>query len=156
MFPCVRRSTTAVQIFLAALALVALPSAAAAQGPGVGVRAGASVDPDQFYVGGHYETGALVEQLHFRPNVEVGFGDDLTALGFNLEFVYKIPIDGPWSLYAGGGPALNIYSFDGNSETDGGVNFLFGAETSNGLMFEVKVGAIDSPELKFGVGFTWR
>jgi hypothetical protein len=143
-----------VQIFLAALAIVALPSIAAAQG--VGVRAGASVDPDQFYLGGHYETPALVEQLHFRPNVEVGFGDDITALGLNLEFVYKIPIDGPWSLYAGGGPALNVYSFNDNSETDGGLNFVFGAETSNGLMFEVKVGAIDSPELKFGVGFTWR
>jgi hypothetical protein len=131
-----------------------LPSAAAAQG--AGVRAGASVDPDQFYVGGHYETGALVQRLHFRPNLEVGFGDDVTTVGANLEFVYKIPLDGPWSLYAGGGPALNIYSFDDDSETDGGLNLLFGAETSNGLMFEVKVGAINSPEVKFGVGYTWR
>jgi hypothetical protein len=141
-------------LLLAALALLALPSVAAAQGPGV--RAGASVDPDQFYIGGHYETGALVEQLHFKPNVELGFGDDVTAVGLNLEFVYKVPIDGPWSLYAGGGPALNIYSFDNRSDTDGGLNFLVGAETSTGLMFEVKVGAIDSPQIKFGVGFTWR
>ena len=153
MSRCGRRNTVLSCVF-AALALVALPSTAAAQG--VGVRAGASVDPDQFYIGGHYETRPLVEQLHFRPNLEVGFGDDLTAVGVNLEFVYKIPIDGPWSLYAGGGPALNIYSFDDESETDGGLNVLFGAETSNGLFFEVKVGAIDSPDLKFGVGFTWR
>ena len=153
MSRCGRRNTV-VSCVLAALALVALPSTAAAQG--VGVRAGASVDPDQFYIGGHYETRPLVERLHFRPNLEVGFGDDLTAVGVNLEFVYKIPIDGPWSLYAGGGPALNIYSFDDTSETDGGLNVLFGAETTNGLFFEVKVGAIDSPDLKFGVGFTWR
>jgi hypothetical protein len=143
-----------VSFVLATLALVALPSAAAAQGPGV--RAGASVDPDQFYVGGHYETQALVERLHFKPNLEVGFGNDVTAVGVNLEFVYKIPIDGPWNLYAGGGPALNIYSFDDDSETNGGLNLLFGAETTNGLFFEVKLGAIDSPDLKFGVGFTWR
>lgn len=154
MFPSVRTRTITLSFFLGALSLVALPSSAAAQG--VGVRAGASVDPDQFYVGGHYETGALVERLHFRPNLEVGFGDDLTAIGVNLEFVYKIPIDGPWSLYAGGGPALNLYSFNDETETDGGVNVLFGAETSNGLFFEVKVGAIDSPDVKFGVGYTWR
>ena len=36
------------------LAVVASASPAAAQGPGV--RAGVSVDPDQFYIGGHYET----------------------------------------------------------------------------------------------------
>jgi hypothetical protein len=136
------------------LALVALPSGAAAQGPGV--RAGASVDPDQFYVGGHYETGALVQRLHFRPNLEVGFGDDITLVGVNLEFAYKIPLDGPWNLYAGGGPALNIYSFNDDSETDGGLNLLFGAETATGLFFEVKAGAINSPDVKFGIGYTWR
>ena len=151
-FACHRN--TGLSIVLAGLALVALPSSTAAQG--VGVRAGASVEPDQFYVGGHYETNALVERLHFRPNVELGFGDDLTAIGLNMEFVYKIPIDGPWSVYAGAGPALNIYSFNDDSETDGGLNFIFGAETSNGLLFEAKIGAIDSPELKFGVGYTWR
>lgn len=149
-----RLRSTALSMCLAALALVALPASAAAQGPGV--RAGASVDPDQFYVGGHYETRALVQRLHFRPNLEIGFGDDVTTVGLNLEFVYKIPIEGPWNLYAGGGPALNIYSFDDDSETNGGLNLLFGAETSTGLLFEVKVGAIDSPEVKFGVGYTWR
>ena len=151
-FTCHRH--TVLSLCFAALTFVALPSSAAAQGPGV--RAGASIDPDQFYLGGHYETRPLAEQLYFRPNVEVGFGDDLTAIGMNLEFVYKIPVDGPWSLYAGAGPALNIYSFNDESETDGGLNVLFGAETSNGLFFEFKVGAIDSPDLKFGVGYTWR
>jgi hypothetical protein len=154
MFRFMRHRTTALSFFFAALALVALPSNASAQGPGI--RAGASVDPDQFYVGGHYETRPLVEQLHFRPNLEVGFGDDITALGVNLEFVYKVPIDGPLTLYAGAGPALNIYSFNDDSETDGGLNVLFGAETANGLLFEIKLGAIDSPDLKFGVGYTWR
>lgn len=153
MFSSVRLWKLGASFFLAALFLT-VPAAVSAQG--VGVRAGASVDPDQFYFGGHYETAPLVEQLHFRPNVEVGFGDDITLVGFNLEFAYKIPLDGPWSLYAGGGPALNIYSFNDDNETDGGLNLLFGAETTNGLMFEVKVGAINSPDVKFGVGFTWR
>ena len=50
----------------------------------------------------------------------------------------------------------NIYSFNDDSDAEGGLNFVFGAKRSRGLFFEVKVGAIDSPDLKFGVGYTWR
>jgi hypothetical protein len=131
-----------------------MPSVAAAQGPGL--RAGASVDPDQFYLGGHYETTPLVNRLYFKPNAELGFGDDLTTLGLNFEFVYKFPVASPWSFYAGAGPALNVFFFDNDSEAEGGLNFVFGAETRRGLFFEMKVGVIDSPDLKFGVGYTWR
>lgn len=145
---------TVVSIFLAALGLVVVPSPAAAQGPGV--RAGVSADPDQFYGGGHYESNALVERLHFKPNLEVGFGDDLTHLGFNFEFIYEVPVSGPWSLYGGAGPAINIYSFDDDSDTEAGFNVLFGAETDGGLFFELKLGAIDSPDLKLGIGYTWK
>lgn len=140
---------------LVVLASAAWPAPAAAQG--LGVRAGASVDPDQFYFGGHYESRPLVEQLHFKPNLEIGIGDDVTTVGLNLEFVYKIPIDGsPWSLYAGGGPAVNFYSFNNNSTTEGGLNVLVGVEAAQGLFFELKLGALDSPDVKVGVGYTWR
>lgn len=145
-------------VVLVAGLMAALPSVAEAQGPGV--RAGVSTGPDQVYVGGHYESGALADRLHFKPNAEIGVGDDLTTVALNFEFVYKVPIDGPWSFYAGGGPAINIYSFDtgfdDESETEGGLNFLVGLETTRGLFFEAKFGAIDSPDFKFGVGYTWR
>lgn len=139
---------------VAAVALLASAAPAAAQAPGV--RAGASVNPDQFYVGGHVETAPIVDRLHFRPNAEIGFGDDLTTIALNLEFIYKAPINSDWTLYGGAGPAVNFYSFDDDTTTDGGLNFLFGAETATGLFFEIKLGAIDSPEMKFGVGYTWR
>jgi hypothetical protein len=151
------RVNTRVAVFLGILfLLMALPAPAAAQAPGV--RAGISVDPDQFYVGGHYETGPLVDRLHFKPNLELGFGDDVTHVGINFEFVYKFLTRNQWTLYAGGGPAINFYSFDDidESDTEPGINALFGVEASNGLFFEVKLGAIDSPELKFGVGWTFR
>ena len=136
---------------LALLVVVASPAAGQA-----GVRGGVSVNPDQFYVGGHYETGALVDRLHFKPNLEVGVGDDITHVGFNFEFVYKFDTQTPWTLYAGGGPALNLYSFNDQSDTEPGFNLLFGAEAPRGLFFEVKIGALDSPDVKFGVGWTFR
>jgi hypothetical protein len=60
------------------------------------------------------------------------------------------------NLYAGGGPALNIFMTDDDSDTEAGFNVLVGMETSKGLFFEFKIGAMDSPDLKFGVGYTWR
>jgi hypothetical protein len=137
-------------------ALFVIVSATTASAQGVGVRAGVSVDPDQFYFGGHYETEPLVDRLRFRPNVEVGLGDDVTLVGLNIEFAYYFPTKTPWRFYAGGGPALNIIDFHDNTDTEAGFNFLAGAQSRQGLFVEFKIGLDSSPELKFGVGFTWR
>jgi len=150
----VTRSITRLSFLLGALFILTVPAAA----QDAGLRGGLSVDPDQFYFGGHIETSPLVDRIHFRPNVEVGFGDDITLIGANMEFVYKFPNRRDWGLYAGGGPALNVYMFDNvdDSETDAGLNLLLGVENSRGLFFEFKMGLIDSPDFKFGVGWTFR
>jgi hypothetical protein len=150
----VTRFVSGLSFLLAVLVVSSVPAAA----QDAGVRGGISVDPDQFYFGGHIETSALVDRVHFRPNVEIGFGDDIMLIGANMEFVYKFPSRSGWGLYAGGGPALNIYTFDDvdDSETEGGFNIVIGAEQDRGLFFEFKIGAIDSPDFKFGVGWTFR
>jgi hypothetical protein len=130
--------------------LLCLAPRAAAQG--AGVRVGASGDPDQFYVGAHVETGAIADRLHFRPNVEVGFGDGVTLVAINFEFAYKFPSRQPWAVYAGGGPALNLFFFDRNNEAEGGFNFMVGLEHRSGFFGEVKAGALRSPNVKLGVG----
>lgn len=147
-------SITRLSFLLAAVLFLGTP-AAAQDG---GLRGGLTVDPDQFYFGGHLETSPLVDRLYFRPNVEVGFGDDLTLIAANMEFVYKLPSRGGWGIYAGGGPALNVYMYDGddNSDTDAGLNLLVGVESARGLFFEFKMGVVDSPDFKFGVGWTFR
>lgn len=138
------------------LGIVFLSSAPAAA-QGAGVRGGISVDPDQFYFGGHYETAPLIDHLYFRPNLEVGIGDDVTLFAANMEFVYKFAAKRDWTIYAGGGPALNIVTSDNNdADTNAGLNIMIGVEQRRGLFFEFKIGAIDSPDLKFGVGYTWR
>ncbi len=135
-------------------AMAATPAQAQQIAPGV--QAGVSVDPDQFYFGGHIETSPLIDRLRFRPSVDVGIGDGTTVSG-NFEFTYTFPGGRPWNLYVGGGPAINWYDFDnGRSDTEGGFNFLVGAKNNRGLFFEAKVGVEGSPELKFGVGYTFR
>lgn len=135
--------------------LVLLQTAAPTWAQEAGVRAGVSVDPDQFYVGVHGEGGPLVEQLYFRPNVELGIGDDHTVVAVNFEFAYKLPLERPWSVYLGGGPAFNVIS-NRDTEVEGGFNIVLGLEHSRGLFVEFKVGALDSPDLKFGIGYTFR
>lgn len=141
--------------FASTAALLAITTAASAQT--FGVRAGASGDPDQFFVGAHAETRPIADRVTFRPNVEVGFGDNVTALGVNLEFVFRHDLpSSSWTLLAGGGPAANFYSFDSrfgdDSDFGGGLNLLVGIEHTRGVFAEVKVGLIDSPSIKFGVG----
>jgi hypothetical protein len=145
------RTSTAVAL------LVVLLAAARADAQGVGVRAGVSGSPDQFYLGLHYESAPIVEQLRFRPNAEFGLGNDQTLVALNFEFAYTVPLTrSPWSVYVGGGPALNIYRFTNDTHPEGGFNFLIGLAHRRGFFTELKVGAIDSPSVKFGVGYTFR
>jgi hypothetical protein len=140
------------------------PSPAQAQG-GFGLRAGVSADPDQFVFGAHFETAPLFDRLRFRPNAEIGVGDDVTLVALNAEFAYWLPVKSKqWGFYAGGGPAMNIYFLNANGHGPGeddtdvepGLNFMFGVQHRRGFFTELKIGAIDSPDFKFVVGYAWR
>jgi hypothetical protein len=138
---------------VASLMLCATP----ANAQSFGVRAGASANPDQFFFGGHYETKPLMEHLTFRPNIEVGFGDDVTLVAFNIEFAYWIDLKNkPWKVYLGGGPAANLYDSDTETDLQGGFNLMVGAQHRGGLFGEFKVGLIDSPDVKFTVGYAFK
>ena len=135
---------------------------ALAQGRQFGVRGGVSADPDQFFIGGHYETKPIVERLTFKPNIEIGFDDDSVLAALNFEFAWTIPVKNkPFSVYFGGGPAVNIFNRDdegqGDSDNVGpGFNFMLGLQLNQGLFFEVKLGVVDSPDFKFTVGYTFK
>jgi hypothetical protein len=132
--------------------LSAVPAAAQE----AGVRAGVSADPDQFYFGGHVETAPLFDRLHFRPNVEIGVGNDVTLVAFNIEFAYHFPTGRNWFAYAGAGPALNLIRFRGDTNSEGGFNLLLGVQHNSGLFAEIKAGLANSPNFKFGVGYAIR
>ena len=153
------RTTLAALIVLAGSAL---PASAQTH---LGLRAGVSGGPDQFVFGFHVDTPPLLEHFTFRPNVEVGVGDDRTLAAFNVEFAYWIPIpDTRWQVYFDGGPGIVISdnnggngNGNGNGDTDVGAGFNIGVGLQHGRGFfsELKVGFIDSPEVKFLVGFVF-
>lgn len=138
------------------LVVVWIAPAAAQEGPGV--RAGGSASPDQFFIGGHYVTRPLAGRLRFQPNVEAGFGSDATVAAFNAEFGFWMRLNAEWQTYVGGGPAMNLYSSHHQDTTDvkAGFNVLAGVRHRGGLFFELKVGVIDSPDVKLTVGYTIR
>jgi len=153
--PAEKEDVVVRKLLLAAILVLIGATSAAAQS--AGVRAGVSGSPDQFYFGLHYETEPLVEQVRFKPNFEVGVGNDQTLVAINLEFVGKFPIQSePWSLYFGAGPALVIDKINnGGTNTGGGFNILLGIEHKKGLFAELKVGFVDSPSIKFGIGYVF-
>ena len=153
-----RRSTWVCLLFLSAFVLAA--GTAHAQS-GFGLRAGASSTPDQFYFGAHVDVKELAENFWFRPNAEVGVGNGLTLFSLNGEFVYDFPLKSSrrWFPYVGGGPAFLIGTVKTPvgrfTDTGGGFNFLGGIRQRMGFMGEIKIGAIDSPDFKMGIGWTW-
>lgn len=148
-------------LYVVMMAGAGLVWAAPAQAQTFGVRAGASADPDQFYFGVHADTPPIADRISFRPNLEVGIGNDVTLVAANLEFVFRQALQSSqWDLLVGAGPAANFYSFSGgrgrnDSDLGGGLNLLVGIEHRDGFFGEVKVGIIDSPSVKFGVGFSF-
>ncbi len=145
-------------LFLTVFALVIVAAPAHAQVEG-GVRAGVSANPDQFFIGGHLRVARIVDELWFQPNLEAGFGDNRTLIGLNFEFAYWIPLQRRWNVYFGGGPAINVISFDRprgrDSDVEPGFNLLIGLAQRRGFLTEIKVGALDSPEVKFTLGWTF-
>ncbi len=133
---------------------------------GWGPRVGLTVNPDQVHFGAHLDFGNFARHVRFQPNVEVGFGDNLTLVCANLEAAYRFRQSWDvWSPYLGGGLGANFASWDNNghgdnSSTDLGLNVLGGIEKglSNGNRFfmEVKLGLVDeSPDAKVTIGWTF-
>ena len=148
-----------------------VPLTAQAKGPvgnAYGVRLGFSTSPDQLVLGGQMSIGEVAPSLSFDPNVELGFGDNTTIIGFNLDMHYHFDLsNSSWRPYIGAGAGINFVSFDvppgvgaDDSETDVAGAFIFGAgvPTKGGNRFftEAKLGLGSSaPDFKLLVGWNF-
>ena len=137
-----------------AAVLFALTARAEAQG--VGFQGGVSVDPEQAYVGTHFETGELFQNFRFRPGIDGGFGGDFSLAALNIEFLYHVQVGRSWSVYQGGGPAVVFVRQNERTSTHAGSFITFGFAHENGFFTDFKLGTGSAPTLKFGVGFTVR
>lgn len=100
-----RRSQKGVRPLLLFVAVLLSPIYADAQG--IGFQGGATVDPEQVFVGTHFETGEIFRNFRFRPGVDGAFGGEYSLASINIEFLYFMEFGGSgWALYQGGGPAV--------------------------------------------------
>jgi hypothetical protein len=130
---------------------------------GIGPRLGLTINPDQFHVGGHIDLGDLTNNLMMQPNLEIGFGDNVTTVAPSFEVDYRFRSDwGAWTPYLGGGAGPVFYSAkNGGSSSKLGVYLQFGigkgssGSESGHFFVEGKLGLADAPDFKATVGWTF-
>lgn len=137
-------------------AILLLMTTDRAEAQGVGFQGGVTVDPEQAFIGTHFETGELFQNFRFRPGIDGGFGGDFSLAALNIEFLYHIQVGRSWSVYQGGGPAVIFLRQNDRTSTHAGTFFTFGFAHENGFFTDFKLGTGSAPTLKFGVGFTVR
>jgi hypothetical protein len=140
---------------LAAAVLFLVTGRAEAQG--IGFQGGVTVDPEQGFVGTHFETGEIFQNFRFRPGIDGAFGGDFSLAVLNFEFLYYIDLGrSGWALYQGGGPGVIFLRRDDRTSTHAGTFASFGFAHENGFFTDYKVGGGSAPTLKFTVGYTVR
>ncbi len=115
----------------------------------------------QIHLGAHLKIGEVFPNVQFTPNVEAGFGDDVTIITLNGDLAYNFTefVAAPWNLYGGGALSFNYLNpQNGGSDTDIGLSALLGMEyafaNEHEGMVEIRVGLMDSPDFKLTFGYT--
>ena len=153
------------RVFLTAAVLTLAAAATAAAQNQVGPRLGLSINPDQFVLGGQLTVPFSEPNLLFAPNVEIGFGDNVTTFQVNGDVAYHFNEVGPnWNPYVGAGLGLIVIDFNDNfpgdnSDTELGVNIIGGLRFKNrsgsNLFTELRLGIGDLPDAKVMVGWNF-
>jgi hypothetical protein len=129
---------------------------------GLGPRVGFSISPNQFVFGGHADFGdPFPGMTWYVPVVEIGVGDHETFTSLGTDLIYRFRDRwGAWTPLVGGEVAFEIESVNnGGTGTDLGLMGLAGVEKgigeSNLVQFQIKFQIVDSPDVKFLVGWTF-
>jgi hypothetical protein len=168
-----RRPLRAVFVFVVVVATTqAVTPARAAWGLDLslrdaGVRAGASLDPDQVVGGLDVQVGRG-SRLRVRPVAEVGLGNGVRMLALSGDLLYRLGQGtGRFRPYVGGGPGLNLVDVtDGVGEGRGVETELVGngvagitwggrpagRRTGRRYLAELRAGLGNTPDLKVVVG----
>ena len=145
-------------VFAASLLAIAVTPADAQSS--ISFNGGASIDPEQAYVGVAWESPDIGGRFRLRPGIDGGFGDGIRLGTINIDLIVKFPLGTTaWSLIQGGGPTIVVAKFTGDfedapRELHAGGSYLFGFQHTNGFFAEFRVGGGSFvPQLKLGVGW---
>lgn len=143
-----------------------LPAASLDLGPrGFGVRAGVSVNPDQFHAGIHFQVGSGAS-LRFRPSLELGLGNGVRLGALGADVLYRLG-EGRWHPFVGAGPGLNLIDVtDGVGEARGleaklvanvvaGIAWGGRRKKLERYLLEVRGGFGDAPDFKLSLGVSF-
>lgn len=143
----------------------------------IGVEGGVGVDPELIFFGAHGTFGPIFKRgVEFRPGIEFGVGEVTTEFGINLDVLYTLPgatRTARWVPYVGAGPNFSLshrgfevsadeatpeernrFNF-GDTDFDGGLNFIAGARKRNGMFLEMKATAYGVSNVRLLVGFNF-
>jgi hypothetical protein len=125
----------------------------------IGFTGGASIDPEQGFVGVFWRSAEIGGRFHLRPGIEGGFGGDLRLATINVDFIARFPLGASgWEFVQGGGPAIVIARFDAFARRDtdlgAGGSYIIGFAHDSGLLGEFRIGGGGNvPSLKMTAGF---
>jgi len=127
-------------------------------GLGPGIRGGFGLSPDQFVVGAQYSLGKKVRILRVVPSLDVGFGDNVTTLTFNGDFLGRLILeDTNIGLYGGAGLTLAYWGYDSGSDWKPGLTLVFGTQVplfkNNATNLEARFGLGDVPDFRLLLAF---
>jgi hypothetical protein len=140
----------------------------------VGVRAGATLDPEVIVIGAQGQIGPFFgDNFWARPNLEFGFGQLTDLISINLEGVYRVPVAdrrSRWQVFGGGGLGLSFQKIGFSSLEQGstqpevtfgdfsfktGLNLVLGLQARTGLFLEMRTTVYGSPHAYFVVGYNF-
>lgn len=96
----------------------------------LGVNAGYNLDEQEFFIGGQFRYAPASLPIIFNPSLETYLIDDQTWLRIDVNALYPFGVrNTTFTPYAGAGLGIDYRNFDvGDSQTDAGLNLIFGAE----------------------------
>ena len=123
--------SSVVRLMIPAVLLSAAASAASAQRPHLGIRAGYDFQSKNPVVSTQV-TVPVTRVFEFYPSMDVYLPDHGTMMGFNGDLKVNLPTTSGPQLYLGGGLGIQTRNVNQRSNTDLGGNALLGLESRSG------------------------
>jgi len=118
---------------------------------GVGVEAGAGLDPELIIFGAHGTIGRFfTPSLELRPGIEFGIGEVTTTFAVNADLIYILPgaTNGTrWIPYIGAGPNIGVSHRGFGTDDDDNVDVVV-----NGVEQEDERNRFDFSDTDFNGG----